>query len=93
MIARMSSVVPLAVAWWAPLAIIGGALGGGVVGYLLLAATGPGRPHRETGGAGRLRFERTEGSALDLPANPWAYLVVGGAVALVVGLAIGLSYV
>jgi hypothetical protein len=86
----MQGLVPaLAVAWWAPLAIIGGALVGAGVAYLLLAWTGGGRA-RESGASSRLRFEQAE-SAADLKWNPWAFLVIGGIVALVVGLSIGLS--
>jgi hypothetical protein len=79
------------VAWWAPLAIIGGALGGAFVGYLLLAGSGPSRPRRSAD-EGRLGFERAERSA-DLSWNPWAFAVVAGAVALIVGLSVGLSVI
>jgi surface antigen len=81
--------VPLAVAWWAPLAIIGGALAGAVVGYLLLASGGADRS-RDAESAERIGFERAE-SPTDLAWNRWAFVVVGGVVALVVGLSIGLS--
>jgi hypothetical protein len=80
----------LAVVWWAPLAIIGGAAGGAVVGYLLLAVAGTGRSRPAGGGSGRLAFERAERSS-DVRWNPWAFLVAGALVALVVGLSVGLS--
>ena len=79
----------LAVAWWAPLAIIGGAAAGAGIGYLLLAAAGPGGA-RKSGPDAKLSFERAESSA-DLEWNPWAFLVIGGIVAIVVGLSVGLS--
>jgi hypothetical protein len=81
--------VLLAVAWWAPLAIVGGALVGAVVGYLLLASTGSER-HGSAQPAGRLSWHRTDKT--NYPTwNPVAFLVIVGVVALVVGLAVGLS--
>jgi hypothetical protein len=80
----------LAVAWWAPLAIVGGALGGAAIGYLLLVATGGSRrPPAESRGQ-RTPFARAEDTS-DLAWNPAAFLAVGAAVAIIVGLAIGLS--
>jgi hypothetical protein len=81
--------LPLAdVAWWAPLAIIGGALGGALVGYLLLVAVGSSR--RRPADTGRTGWERTDKTNYTVW-NPAAFLAVGAAVALVVGLAVGLS--
>jgi hypothetical protein len=79
----------LAVAWWAPLAIVGGALAGAGIGYLLLAAAGSGRS-RKTGADAKLSFERAE-STSDLKWNPWAFFVVGAGIAIIVGLSVGLS--
>ncbi len=76
--------------WWGPLAIIGGALGGAFIGYLLLVWAGPRRPPRESGAGGSLRFEPADATS-DLRWNPAAFLVVGVAVALVVGLSVWLS--
>ena len=76
--------------WWGPLAIVGGALGGAVIGYLLLVWTRPRRPPRELGAGGSLRFEPADATS-DLKWNPAAFLVAGGAVALVVGLSVWLS--
>lgn len=81
--------LPLATAWWAPLAIVGGALAGAVVGYLLLVVAGTARP-REAAGSRRLRFETTDKT--NYPQwNPAAFLVATAIVGLVVGLAVGLS--
>lgn len=81
--------LPLATAWWAPLAIIGGAVVGAVVGYVLLVAVGP-AVSRETGEPRRLRFVATDKT--NYPRwNPAAFLAAGAIVALVVGLAVGLS--
>lgn len=80
---------PLATAWWAPLAIVGGALAGAVFGYVLLLVSGTARP-REAPGSRRLRFETTDKT--NYPQwNPAAFLAVTAIVGLVVGLAVGLS--
>jgi hypothetical protein len=77
------------VAWWGPLAIIGGAVLGLAAGFLLLALVGS-----PTGGgsrpADRIRFERTSKTNYPRP-NLAAFVVVICVVALVVGLALGLS--
>jgi hypothetical protein len=77
------------VAWWGPLAIIGGAVLGFLAGYLLLALVGS-----PTGdgsrAADRIRFERTSKTNYPRP-NLAAFVVVICIVALVVGLALGLS--
>jgi hypothetical protein len=80
--------VPLAdVAWWAPLAIVGGALGGAAVGYLVFVALGPaGR----RSGPSRTAYERTDTTSYS-SWNPMAFLVAGAIVAVIAGLAIGLS--
>jgi hypothetical protein len=81
--------IVLAVTWWAPLAIIGGALVGATVGYLLLVSVGPARSETRESDS-RLNWHRTDKT--NYPSwNPVAFLVLAGAVALVVGLAIGLS--
>jgi hypothetical protein len=82
------------VSWWGPLAIIGGAVAGLGVGYLLLAAAGGTRTGRaRTAGPrarGRTAFERTEKT--NYPRlNPAAFVVLFLVVALIVGLSIGLS--
>ena len=76
------------IAWWGPLAIIGGALVGLVVGYVLLAAQGAPR----SGGpvAERLRFERTDKTNYPRP-NLAAMVVLLAVIGLVVGLSVGLS--
>jgi hypothetical protein len=76
------------IAWWGPLAIIGGALAGLVVGYVLLAAQGTPR----SGGpiAERLRFERTDKTNYPRP-NLAAIVMVLAVIGLVVGLSVGLS--
>ena len=77
----------LAVAWWAPLAIIGGALAGLAVGYLLLAAAGG---PRTRSGTGSLAYERTDKT--NYPTfNVAALIVFLGIVGLIIGLAVGLS--
>jgi hypothetical protein len=80
--------VPLAdVAWWAPIAIIGGAVAGAVVGYLLLVATSPARHSADTTSASWQRTDKTNYPSW----NPAAFLTVGAVIALVVGLSLGLS--
>lgn len=84
----MTGLVPLAdVAWWAPLAIIGGALGGAVVGYLLFAASGSAR---RPATASRIDYQRTDKTNYTAW-NPVAFLVVLGIIGLIVGLSVGLS--
>lgn len=75
------------VAWWAPLAIIGGAIGGAVVGYLLLAAAGT---TRRPASASKIAYERTDKTNYTVW-NPLAFLVIAAVIALIVGLAVGLS--
>jgi hypothetical protein len=77
------------VAWWGPVAIAGGAVGGLATGFLLLAIVGGPR----SGGSRiseRVHFERTEKT--NYPRlNPAAFIAVFAFVALIVGLAVGLS--
>lgn len=77
------------VAWWAPLAIIGGAVAGLAAGYALLEIAGGSR----VGGrriADRIRYERTDKT--NYPRlNPAAFVVFLVIIGLVVGLSIGLS--
>jgi hypothetical protein len=82
------SLVLADIAWWAPLAIIGGALVGLVAGYLLLAFVG--NPAGGSQVSERIRFEETSKSNYPRP-NVAAFVVVLGAIALIVGLAVGLS--
>lgn len=75
--------------WWGPLAIIGGALCGAVVAYLLLYGTGskaPAPSEREA----RLGYKTTETTNY-ARWNPVAFVVIFAIVALIVGLAIGLA--
>ncbi len=74
--------------WWAPLAIIGGALVGAAVGALLLIGT-PSSARRSRD-KGRLAYEETNTTNY-VSWNPKAFLVIGAILAIVVGLAIGLS--
>ena len=76
------------IAWWAPLAIIGGALIGLVAGYLLLVFVG--NPAGGSRAAERIRFEETSQSNYPRP-NVAAFVVVLAVIALIVGLAVGLS--
>lgn len=80
--------VPLAnVAWWAPIAIVGGAVAGAAVGYLLLAVVGSTRSSTD---ASKIDWERTDKT--NYPAwNPAAFILALAAVGLVAGLAVGLS--
>jgi hypothetical protein len=76
------------IAWWGPIAIIGGAAVGLIVAYLVLAVAGGNQRRRR--GSEALAFERTDKT--NYPSlNPAAFLVFFGAIGLVVGLAIGLS--
>jgi hypothetical protein len=75
------------VAWWAPIAIIGGAVAGAAVGYLLLAVVGAPRRSSETS---KLDWERTDKT--NYPSwNPVAFVLALAAIGLIAGLAIGLS--
>jgi hypothetical protein len=72
------------VAWWAPLAIIGGALAGLAAGYLLLELAGGSRS------VDRIGYERTDKT--NYPRlNPAAFVLLLVIVGLIVGLSIGLS--
>jgi hypothetical protein len=79
---------PLAeVAWWAPIAIIGGAVAGAAVGYVLLAVVGTTRRPTESS---KTDWERTDKT--NYPSwNPAAFVAALAAIGLVVGLAVGLS--
>ena len=81
------SIVLADVAWWAPIAIIGGAVGGAAVGYLLLVVVGTPRRSSETS---KLDWERTDKTSY--PSwNPAAFVLALAAIGLIAGLAIGLS--
>jgi hypothetical protein len=77
-----------AIAWWGPIAIVGGAAGGLVVAYVVLAVAGGGGTRGRR--PGRLVFERTEKTNYPV-LNPTAFLVFFGVLGLIIGLAIGLS--
>jgi hypothetical protein len=77
------------VAWWAPLAIIGGALIGLAAGYALLELAGGSRVGGR-GTADRIGYERTDKTNYP-KLNIAAFVIVLGAVGLIVGLAVGLS--
>lgn len=82
----MTGIVLADVAWWAPIAIIGGAVAGASVGYVLLLV---GRPRR-TGEASRIDWERTDRT--NYPSwNPAAFALALAAIGLIAGLAVGLS--
>jgi len=82
------AVVLADIAWWGPIAIIGGAIIGLAVAYLALAIAG-GRPGG-TQTSRRLAFETTNKTNYPV-LNPVAFLVVLGAIGLIVGLAVALS--
>jgi hypothetical protein len=75
--------------WWGPLAIIGGALVGALVGYLLLYGTGSKAP-APTERDARLGYQTTDTTNYTRW-NPAAFVVIFAIVALIVGLSIGLA--
>jgi hypothetical protein len=77
------------IAWWGPIAIVGGGVLGLLTAYLLLAFVGTSSPGG-SGAADRIRYEATDQTNYTRP-NPAALLVAFCIVALIVGLAIGLS--
>jgi hypothetical protein len=80
--------VPFAdIAWWGPILIVVGAVLGLVVAYLLLLVLGGRRPSRISK---RIGYERTERTNYVRP-NLAAYVAVLGAIALIVGLSVGLA--
>lgn len=82
----MTGIVLADVAWWAPIAIIGGAVVGASVGYVLLVA---GRPRR-TSETSKVDWERTDKT--NYPSwNPAAFVLTLAAIGLIAGLAVGLS--
>lgn len=77
----------LAIAWWGPIAIVGGAVAGIAISYLLLVFLGAPPLSRR---ARRVRYEPTDRTNYpDL--NPVAFIVAFALVGLVVGLSVGLS--
>jgi hypothetical protein len=81
-------IVRASLAWWGPIAIVGGALGGIVLAYAMLSLAGG--PSRRSALSRRIGWQRTEQT--NYPRiNLTAYMVALGAVALIVGLSIGLS--
>jgi len=83
----VTGIVLADVAWWAPIAIIGGAVGGAAVGYLLLVVVGAPRRSSETT---KIDWERTDKT--NYPSwNPAAFVLALAAIGLIAGLAIGLS--
>lgn len=87
-IAAMGAPAIADIAWWGPIAIVGGAVAGLGVAYLVLAIAGGRRRRSQV--EGRLAFERTDKTNYPV-LNPAAFLVAFGAVGLIVGLAVGLS--
>jgi hypothetical protein len=84
----VTGIVLADVAWWAPIAIIGGAVGGAAVGYLLLVVVG-GTPRRSSE-TSKIDWERTDKT--NYPSwNPAAFVVALAAIGLIAGLAVGLS--
>lgn len=82
----MTGIVLADVAWWAPIAIIGGAVAGAAVGYVLLVVGAP----RRTGETSKIDWERTDKT--NYPSwNPAAFVLTLVAIGLVAGLAVGLS--
>jgi hypothetical protein len=77
------------IAWWAPLAIIGGALAGLAAGYVLLELAGGSRVGGR-GSADRIRYERTDKTNYP-KLNIAAFVFFLVAIGLIVGLSIGLS--
>lgn len=82
----MTGLVLADVAWWAPVAIVGGAAAGAGVGYLLFIAGAPPR----TGETSKTDWERTDKTSY--PSwNPAAFVMALAAIGLIAGLAVGLS--
>jgi uncharacterized membrane protein len=75
--------------WWAPVAIIGGAIVGAVMAVLLLLGT-PSAGARQSRGRQRLAYEETDNTNY-AKWSPVAFLVIGSILAVIVGLSIGLS--
>ena len=77
------------IAWWAPLAIIGGAVAGLAAGYALLELAGGSCAGGRSAGD-RIGYERTDKTNYP-KLNVAAFVFFLGVVALIVGLSIGLS--
>jgi hypothetical protein len=83
----VTGIVLADVAWWAPIAIIGGAVAGAAVGYLLLMLVGAPRRSTETS---KIDWERTDKT--NYPSwNPAAFVIALAVIGLIAGLAAGLS--
>ena len=82
-------VVVADVAWWAPLAIIGGAVAGLAAGYVLLELAGGSRGSGRNS-SDRIGYERTDKTNYP-KLNLAAFVFFLAVVALIVGLSIGLS--
>jgi uncharacterized protein YqhQ len=74
--------------WWGPLAIIGGALLGLGIGLALVGGKQAAGVRRRSEGG--VAYEQAP-STSELKLNPWPFFVIGGIIALIVGLAVGLS--
>jgi hypothetical protein len=82
--------IVLATAWWAPLAIVGGALLGALVAFVVLLWANAGAPQAPTPQAAEHGFVRVEGRS-ELRWNPWAFVTAAVLIGLIVGLSIALS--
>jgi hypothetical protein len=81
-------IVCASLVWWGPIAIVGGALGGIVLAYAMLSLAGGAKPRSAL--SRRIGWQRTEQT--NYPRiNPTAFMVAFAAVALIVGLSLGLS--
>lgn len=83
----MAALVLADIAWWGPILIVVGAILGLLVAYLLLLLLGGRAPSRLSQ---RIGYETTEKTNYP-SANLAAYLVVFCAIALIIGLSIGLA--
>jgi hypothetical protein len=74
--------------WWGPIAIIGAALLGVGIGFALLGRRDSAGARRRSHGG--VAYEEAPNTS-ELRVNPWPILVLGGIVAIIVALAVGLS--
>ena len=74
--------------WWGALAIVGGALLGLGIGLSLVGGRAAAGGRRRSQGG--LAYEQAP-STSELRVNPWAFVVIGGIIVVIVALAVGLS--